>query len=132
MPLYEQKWWKRLFGTEKHEHHEDSAKEIEAIAEVLIDSDADRKNILKLLSELEELEKERKVAASGIVQINLEAQARVLDQLLKAYQDYQDDVDINAIRLRRIAKSFLREAEKAGLKDVVKERKQDKTWQFWW
>ncbi|MBI4983724.1 hypothetical protein HZC32_03710 [Candidatus Woesearchaeota archaeon] len=132
MPLYEQKWWKRLFGKEHQEKHVDSSKEIEAIGEFMVESNNDRTQILRLLEELEELEKERRVATSGALQINLDVQAVLLSKLLEEYEFFQDDVDINVLRLKMIAKQFLKEAEKAGMHDLVKEKKKDPRWQFWW
>ncbi len=65
----------------------------------------DVKELLKQLKKLEELEKEYKVASSGIKQVNLETQAKILDKLLERYAFYQNDIDINGIRVKLIAKN---------------------------
>jgi hypothetical protein len=78
------------------------------------------------------LEKEREVARPGIVHINLETQAEVLDKLLQRYEFFQNDADINGLRLRQIAQHFLNLAQKEGLKDLVKEKKRDLKWRFGW
>ena len=126
------KWWKKLFQKEHHEQPVTAVEDIEAVGEFLLDADKDKAAILKLLGELEELEKERHVASSGVLQINLNAQAQLLEKLLQSYSDFQNDVDINGLRIKKIAKNFLKEAEKAGMKDLVKEKKHDPKWMFWW
>ncbi len=125
-------WWKRLFGKEHHEKPVDSLSDIEAVGEFLLGVNNDRAKLLKLLEELEELEKERKVGTSGVIQINLEAQALVLDKLLQTYGDFQNDVDINGLRIKMLARQFLKEAAQAGLKDLVREKKQNRKWKDWW
>lgn len=132
MSLEEKRWWKKLF---KHDHHKDQANavtDIQAIGEFLINSKKDTENLIKNVGDLEELEKERLVANEGVVQINIDAQAKLLDKLLEQYDFYQNDVDINGLRLKRVAKHLLKEAEKSGMHDLVKEKKKDQKWQFWW
>ena len=121
-----------MFGKEHHEKPIDSLSDIEAVGEFLLGVNKDRAKLLQQLEELEELEKERKVGTSGVVQINLEAQALVLDKLLQAYGDFQNDVDINGLRIKMLARQFLKEADKAGLKDLVREKKQNQKWKDWW
>ena len=132
MAVYKQKWWKRLFASEKHERHEDVVKDIETITEFLQDLKDDVKRLKPLFEKLEELEKERLVASSGIVHVNLETQADVLDKLLQRYEFFQNDVDINGMRLKRISKEWIKHAKRAGLKDLVNEKKQDLKWNFDW
>lgn len=132
MRIYNQKWWKKMFGKEHHEKPIDSLSDIEAVGEFLLGVNKDRAKLLQQLEELEELEKERKVGTSGVIQINLEAQALVLDKLLQTYGDFQNDVDINGLRIKMLARQFLKEADKAGLKDLVREKKQNQKWKDWW
>jgi hypothetical protein len=132
MSLEEKAWWKKLF---KHDHHKeqmDVVKDVQAIGEFLISSKRDTEKMVKQVGELEELEKEHLVASEGILQINVDAQIKLMEKLLEEYEFYQSDVDINGLRLKRIAKHLLREAEKAGMHDLVKEKKKDQKWQFWW
>ena len=125
-------WWVRTFGRKVVPEKIDIVKDLGAIIEYLEEANYDIKNILPELKKLEELEKERKVADSGVVHINLEAQASILDGLLEKYEFFQNDVDINGLRLKAIANQFLRNAKSAGLKDLVKEKKEDKRWKFFW
>jgi len=132
MSLAEKKWWRKLFKKDHHKEYIDPIKDVQAIAEFLISSKKDTEQFVKDLGELEELEKERLVANEGVIQINIDAQAKLLDRLLEQYDFYQNDVDINGLRLKRVAKELLKEAEKAGMEDLVKEKKKDQKWHFWW
>jgi len=132
MPLYEKTWWKKLFKKNRHQEQIDVVKDIQAIGEFFIGSKRDAEKIVKKIGELEELEKEHLVASEGILQINVDAQIKLMEKLLEEYEFYQNDVDINGLRLKRIAKHLLKEAESAGMHDLVKEKKKDQKWQFWW
>lgn len=132
MALYQKKWWKKLFQKKKHSQKVDSLKNIQSIIEFLKDIRSDKNLLLEELKKLEELEKEREVANEGLRQINLESQAKILDNLLERYQFFQNDADINGIRVKQIASQFLNHAEEAGLKDLVHKKKKDMKWNFDW
>ncbi|HIG93386.1 TPA: hypothetical protein HA234_04265 [Candidatus Woesearchaeota archaeon] len=132
MKVYQQTWWKKMFSPEKHEKREEVLKDIETIAEFLQDTKDDVKQLKPLLEKLEELEKERQVASSGLLHVNLEAQAEVLDKLLQRYEFFQNDADVNGMRVKRIAQEWLKHAQKAGLKDLVQKKKKDLKWHFDW
>ena len=131
MAWYEKRWWKKLLKKEQ-EPKEDSIKDLTAVIEYIESINDEAELLLPELKKLEELETERQVAASGLAQVNLEAQAVILDKILKEYGFFQNDVDINGIRVKRIAKEFLKQAKKAGLKDLVKEKEKDNNWRFNW
>jgi len=131
MAWYEKRWWKKLLK-KKQEPKEDSIKDLTAVIEYIESINDEAELLLPELKKLEELETERQVAASGLAQVNLEAQAVILDKILKEYGFFQNDVDINGIRVKRIAKEFLKQAKKAGLKDLVKEKEKDNNWRFNW
>ena len=120
-------WWKK-----QKEQSIDVLKDIQAIQECLREMSDDAKPLLKDLHKLEELEKERQVGRESILPINLEAQAKLLDTILQRYEFFQNDVDINGIRVKEIARNLLKEAKKAGLKDLVQEKKKEMKWQFDW
>ncbi|MEK6937748.1 MAG: hypothetical protein AABX04_01760 [Nanoarchaeota archaeon] len=132
MSLNEKKWWKKLFKKEHHKEQIDTVTDIQAMGEFLIGFRKDNEKLTKLLGELEELEKERLVATEGVVQMNIDAQVHLLEKLLEQYDFFQNDADINGLRLKRIANHLLKEAEKAGMHDLVKEKKKNPKWQFWW
>ncbi|MBT6773981.1 hypothetical protein HOA91_01290 [Candidatus Woesearchaeota archaeon] len=125
-------WWQKHFARDEHQEKIDIVKDLDAIVEYLEEINYDVKSILPELKKLMELEKERKVADSSITHINLETQASILDKLLEKYEFFQNDVDINGLRLKAIANQFLRNAKKHGLTDLVKEKKADQRWKFFW
>ncbi|MBI2668336.1 hypothetical protein HYX14_00690 [Candidatus Woesearchaeota archaeon] len=132
MALHNQSWRQKLF-TKKAPKPVDVLKDLQAISEFLKEIKDDTKLILPELKKLEELEKERKVASDkGVLLVNLQTQAELLDRLLERYQFFQDDVDINGIRVKNIAAELLKNADQAGLKDLVKEKQKDLNWKFEW
>jgi len=133
MKIYQTKWWTKMFKKEEKIIKQDLLNNIQSIVEFLEDVHLEVKAIKPLLKELEELEKEREVASKSkkIVKINLETQAEVIDKLLDKYEFFQDDADINGIRVKRIADEFLRNAGKEGLGDLVKAKKKDLKWRGW-
>ncbi len=130
MALYEKKWWQRLFKKEEPTEKVDALKDIEAIKEFLRDVKSDAEIVSALVEQLEELEKERHVGTEKVIQINLEAQSQILDKLIENYTFMQDDMDINASRLRTIASEWIKHAQKAGLSDLVKEKKVNPIWKW--
>lgn len=106
--------------------------DIEAIVEFLNEIQADTKELLSQLKMLQELEKEYEVASSGILQVNLETQAKILDKLLERYGFFENDVDVNGLRVKMIATEFLKRAEKAGMTDLARQKKEDKRWNMLW
>ncbi len=123
MALYEKKWWKNLFCKNKTKKQKiDVLKDIDAITEFLTDLNGDSKLLLKQFKKLKELEKERMVASSGILQINLETQANTISKLLERYDYLQTDVDINNLRMDHIVKSWYKNTKKAGMTDLLKEK----------
>jgi len=129
MAFYEKKWWKKMFPEPKQRKIEVLGN-IEAIREFLEESRQECSLLIKELEKLEELEKERSIAGSGIMQVNLEAQAEVLDKINERYQFFQTDAAINGARVKIISEEFLKHAQKAGLKDLVKDKKKDPNWKF--
>ncbi len=124
-------WWSGLFQKEA-EPKVDVLKDVQAIQESLREAPQETKTLLKELQKLEELEQERHVAREGVISVNLEAQAKILDTILQRYEFYQNDVDINGIRVKQVARELLRKARQAGLKELVNEKKKDMKWQFDW
>ena len=129
--MVKKSWWKRSKKKEA-KYQVDIVKDVDAIVEFLNDIHYDVKSLLPELQKLKDLETERKVASDGIIHINLETQAGVLDTLLEKYEFFQNDADINNLRLKAVAKQFLLNAKSAGLKDLAKEKQQDKRWKSFW
>jgi hypothetical protein len=106
--------------------------DIEAVTEFLNEAQGDVKELLYQLKKLKELEKEYEVASSGIVHVNLETQGKILDQLLERYSFFQNDVDVNGLRVKMMAAEFLKRAGRAGMADLVRQKERDKKWTMLW
>ncbi len=124
-------WRSEIFQKES-ESKVEVLKDIGAIQDSLQEVPRESKILLQELQKLEELEKERQVARESVIPLNLEAQAKILDTLLQRYESYQNDVDINGLRVKQIAREFLKKAKLAALKNLVNEKKKDMKWQFDW
>jgi vacuolar-type H+-ATPase subunit I/STV1 len=130
--LYQTAWWEKLFKKEEKKKKEDPLALLEAIKD-FVGSAFDQVHAIKpLLNELEELEKERKVTNKELLKINLEAQAEVYEKLLDKYEFFQDDCDINGLRLKQLSRDFLDSAKHAGLNDLVKEKLKTQKWKWGW
>lgn len=127
MPL-----WNKWFKKEEREEKVDILNNLQAILEFLEEVNTDIKGIQEQFSRLEELEKERVVAKKNLLEANLDTQAQILDKILTQYEFFQNDVDINGIRVKKIAQQFLENAKNAGLTDLVREKKKNSQWQFYW
>ncbi len=121
-----------MFGKKETEKKVDTLKDIQAIIEFLQEIKDDAKPLLKDLQKLEELEREREVTNAEVLLVNLETQAEVLEKILQRYEFLQNDADINGIRIKQVARELLLRAKRAGLKELVEEKKQDMKWQFDW
>ena len=123
MSIYQQSWWKKIFAAKKEPKKADALADIFAAKEFLQDLQQEIPLLSKEIEQLEELEKERGVAQEGILQVNLETQAKVFDRILERYEFIQNDTDINGIRLQRLAQHFLERAKTAGLVDLLHQKK---------
>ncbi len=110
----------------------DVLSDLEAISESLSEVQADTKELSAQLKRLKELEQEYHVATSGIVHVNLETQAKLLDKLLERYGFFQSDVDVNGLRVRMIATEFLKRAKAAGMTDLARQKEKDRRWKMLW
>ncbi|MDP3698046.1 MAG: hypothetical protein Q8R47_00515 [Nanoarchaeota archaeon] len=127
------KSWMKLLGRKQHAKTKvDVLSDIEAIAEFLNEIQADTKELQSQLKKLKELEQEYHVAASGIIHVNLETQAKILDKLLERYGFFENDVDVNGLRMKMIAAEFLKRAKGAGMTDLVRQKEKDKRWMMLW
>ncbi|MEK6939493.1 MAG: hypothetical protein AABX31_02085 [Nanoarchaeota archaeon] len=122
----------RLFHGKQSAKKVDVLSDIEAISEFLSEIQADTKELSSQLKKLKELEQEYQVATSGIVQVNLETQAKLLDKLLERYGFLQSDVDVNGLRVKAITAEFLRRAKAAGMTDLARQKEKDQRWKMLW
>ena len=130
MAINEWNIWKRLGWVKEHEYKRvHPIEDIKEVIDFLENLNSDVKELLPDLNKLLELEKERKVAEEGIVQMNLESQGEVLKKLMLRYSLFIDDTDINWIRLKRVSKQFIYNCNHSGMKYYVKENKNK--FKFW-
>jgi hypothetical protein len=88
--------------------------DIIAIVEFL--KEIDNKKLIQQLEELEELDEEYLVAKEDLKQINLKRQIEIINEIIKMYQYFQNDADINGIRLKTIVKEIKKRAKKEKIK----------------
>ncbi len=129
MGLAEHKWWKKFFKKEMDHKKIDISRDFDGIDDFLEDVTRDRQVLMLLFGQLKELEEERQVATHLALKVNLQSQITLLQDILDRYSHFEDDVQINGIRLRIIAAEILKKAEKAGLKDIVKDKQKLSEWQ---
>ena len=125
------KWW-NIFARKQPAKKADVLADLDAVIEFLSDVQYDTKELLTQLKKLKELEKEYHVAASGILHVNLETQAKLLDKLLERYGFLQSDADVNGLRVKMIAAEFLKRAKAAGMTDLIRQKEKDQKWKMLW
>jgi hypothetical protein len=131
MKLYQMKWWKKVFKKEVRGKDTSSLENLKAIMEFLEDAHHEINTLKPHFEHLKELEKEREIANDSLIKVNLQAQAETIDKILGLYEFFQNDTDINGIRVKRIAASFLSHAKKADLHELVRLKLKDKKWAGW-
>lgn len=132
MPLYDKKLWQKIFKKDKPHKKIDILNDLEAVYDFLKDIKDDSEFLKKEIQKVQELEKESHVAAQGLLQVNLEKQIEVYEQILKRYEFFLADVDINGQRVKILAQKVLNRAHKEGLKDLIWEKKKDPKWRGEW
>ncbi len=133
MPLYEKVWWKKMFKKHEKPAKVNALHDVQAIIDCLEDLDADVKKLLPDLKKLEQLEEELEMVGSEqLKKVNLQTQAEVIERILVNYEAFENDIDINGLRVKEIAHDFLKRADKAGLAELVNEKRQNPKWKFFW
>ncbi len=110
----------------------DSLKDISAVIDYLKELHLDTEKLLEQMKKLEELEKERTIASTGLLHVNIQTQAELLDGLLRDYESFQDDTSISSIRVQHVARELIKNAKKAGMTDLVAQKKKDQQWRREW
>ena len=119
--------WKKLGIVKKSGFKEVKIEDdLEAVLEFLREINV--KELVKKIEKLKIMIHEQKVIHQELQGTNLEKQANQLEEVLTYYEFLENDADINGLRLRKIGQDILRKAEKAGLKDLVKAKKNDLKW----
>lgn len=130
MAINEWKIWRKWFP--QPEEKTDIPADLEATYRFFSESERDRKQLAKDLSQSRVLWNEAKVVDENLRLENLKFQIELFDRIIQNYESFQNDVDINGLRVKKIATELLRRAEAAGLTDLVEQRKNDPRWQGRW
>ncbi len=111
----------------------DADTDIGAIVQFLKDTHYDTGSLLKLFASLRELRREAAhLTDEDARRGNLRAQIELFDELLLRYEGYDQDVEINGIRVKKIARQFIEEARNAKLYALLDKIKKDPRWVFDW
>jgi hypothetical protein len=130
MAINEWAIWRKLFP--RKEEKVDIPTDLEAIYRFLNEMDSDKQRLLKDITQARLLFSEAKVVNEELLDENLKHHIDVFDQVLQDYESFQNDVDINGIRVKKIAKELLRRASARGLSDIVKEKLKESRWRGNW
>ncbi len=127
MAINEWKIWKKVGITKEKEREEVKIEEdLKAVISFL--KEIEVKQLIEKLEKLAERVKEGKIIKAELSEDNLKEQIKLLDEILKEYNFFEDDVDVNGLRLKKIGREFLREAKEKGIKELIKEKKRDINW----
>lgn len=89
-------------------------------------------SIVKSLKKLTELRKKEIISDDKEKNNILKEQIDVFDELLKDYEIFELDTDINGERVKKLAKYLRKKAKKAKLsKEIIKKTKKER-WTFDW
>lgn len=127
--------WKlwELLGFKKRIEHVDVDKDIDALLMYLKDVPYDVEELLKMFMRLVNLRKEMKLLSDeGARKENLRRQIELYDRLLLRYEEYDEDVIINGIRVKNIATRYVEEAKKNKFYAVLEKMKTETRWYFDW
>ena len=126
------KLWEKI-GFKHREIEADIDTDISAANDYLKNVYRDAEDLQKLFSRLIALRKEAKMLTDDTIQVkNMRAQIELYDKLLQHYEDYYEDAGINAIRVKKVAKDYLGQAQKFKLYDILDKIKKELHWMFDW
>ncbi|MFH1682247.1 MAG: hypothetical protein ABIA37_00470 [Candidatus Woesearchaeota archaeon] len=80
------------------------------------------------LEKMRELAEEEGLVDGELIEKNLKEQIHLFDQIIQKYDFFQNDVDINGLRMKKIAVELLKRAEHHKMKELVEEKKKDLNW----
>ena len=124
--------WEWL-GWKPHEIFADVDTDVDAIVTYLQDVHYDVDELLKLFTQLQKLRDEAGVLTDErAVKENLRRQIELYDRLFLRYEYYDQDADINGIRVKNIAKQYLDDASRHKLYELSEKMKKESRWYFDW
>ena len=94
---------------------------------------SDVRELLRNFDELKQIRSEHRVLTDEEKKIeNLRRQIEIYDRLLLRFEYYTQDADVNAIRVKMVAKSFKEQAQKYKLYASLERMKREPRWFFDW
>lgn len=127
MAINEWKIWEKLGMIKKEEIEETKVKDdLDAVIGFL--KEIDVKELAHKLVMMKDMVREEGVVEEGLKADNSEKQIKLFDEVLSKYGFFENDADINGLRLRKIGRELLRKAKEAGMTELVKEKKKDMKW----
>ncbi|HLC74831.1 MAG TPA: hypothetical protein VJH88_03165 [Candidatus Nanoarchaeia archaeon] len=113
--------------------HASTDDDIDAVMSYLKDVHYDVRELLQRFTELKKLRSEKKVLSDEEAKLdNLRKQIELYDQLLLRYEYYTQDADINAIRVKIIAKHYVHLAKLHKLYASLEKMRRESRWYFDW
>lgn len=115
--------------------HLDVDKDLDAIFHFLKEYPKDIKKLANLLLEFKRLRNEEKQLRSENKDIkkNVSEQVKVFDEILKVYEYFQLDCDINGERVKMIANSIEKQAKSSDIPvRFIKKIEKSERWNFDW
>jgi len=121
----------RIWGKKKREVV-DIPKDLEAIEEFLANINEDVKRVKRDVTQARMLFDEAKVVEARLLDKNLTHHIEVMDNVVKDYELFQSDVNVNGLRVKKIARELLRRAKERGLLELAKDKWKDSRWRGNW
>lgn len=132
MALNTLKLWEKL-GFKRKEITADPDTDIRAIRVYIEELHYDSEKLLKLLKELQSLRKDAAVLSDEqALAENLRKQIDTYDNLLLRYEYFEQDADINGIRVKNVARHLMEKAKEKKLYTVIDKIKKESRWMFDW
>ncbi|HLC19335.1 MAG TPA: hypothetical protein VJK72_00310 [Candidatus Nanoarchaeia archaeon] len=126
------KLWEKL-GFKHGEVRASADDDIEAVVTYLKEVHYDVRELLHYFAELKQIRSERRVLTDEEKKIdNLRKQIEIYDRLLLRFEYYTQDADVNAIRVKMVAKFFKEQANKYKLYASLERMKREPRWFFDW
>lgn len=120
-------------GIKHKEIPADPDTDIKAILSYLKDVHYDVEKLQMMLMKLRKLRLEAKMLTDDEARKeSVRKQIELYDELLLRYEYYDNDADINGIRVKNIAKYYFEEARKYKFYDLIEKIKKEARWFFDW
>ena len=129
MAINEWKIWRKLRIVKEEYDLPEEVKvkdDLDAIISFLKEMDV--KDLIKQLETMRDTVNEEGIVEKDLAETNIKKQIEFFDKILNTYSYFENDFDINGIRLRKIGEELLKKAKERGLLELVREKKKDLKW----